>query len=509
MALIGIIMIQVQQISRTIALNQTNFDMNVSDALMDVVDQLEESELVTRFIKVSRAFEVESRGGFADTANSVYLSLDEDMETPKVKSKQVRIRDSLAIITERLTQVPYDTNLNEGRSTTYMYFFDDSSRVAEDMAVELRGHPRMVQLVSSALKGSGPSNISIEKRTSQQQLDSLLQDALLAQGLELTYDFWVESEGSENYPIQKISHSSKSRLESKHGIQLYPYSSTGQKAMLKVWFPNENIFALKKVWGQMLLSLLFVGIILVCFGVVIQVVFRQKKLSEMKNDFINNMTHELKTPIATISLATDAIDNPKVRSSNESIDRYTRIIKEENSRMNRQVERVLLAAKLDRKEMELRMGEVDMHEVISKAVRNARIQVNNRGGKVELDCQAQDHRIKGDAVHLTNVIYNLLDNANKYSPENPLIQVRTFNEEDRLLIEVEDNGIGISKQNLQQIFTRFYRVSTGNLHEVKGFGLGLNYVKDITEAHGGEVGVRSVLDKGSTFYLSLPLNDNS
>lgn len=505
LALIGIIMIQVQQIRRTIQLNQVSFNMSVGDALMQVAEDLEGTELVTRFVKVSRALDIESPGSYSSITDSVFIALDDEMEQPRLRQKKVTIRDSLAIITERQAQLPFDSTLSEGRKMSFTFFREDSAEIPDDMAVELRGHPRILSIVSSALKDAIPPTISIENRTSTEQLDSLLNAALLARGIKLNYDFWVQKNGDLLTPLQKIEDTPTNALESNHEIQLFPYSSGEEENILKVKFPNEALFALRQVWGQMALSVLFVGIILVCFGIVIRVVFRQKKLSEMKNDFINNMTHELKTPIATISLATDAINNPQVRAMEGGIERYTRIIKEENSRMHRQVERVLLAARLDRKEMELRVVDIDMHEVIAKAVRNIQLQVMDRGGELEMDCRAEQFKVEGDAVHLSNVIYNLLDNANKYSPERPRIQVRTFNREGNLVIEVEDHGIGISKQNLQQIFTRFYRVSTGNLHEVKGFGLGLSYVKDITEAHGGEVTVSSILGKGSIFALVLPL----
>ncbi|MCI4670844.1 MAG: HAMP domain-containing histidine kinase [Bacteroidia bacterium] len=509
LALIGIIVIQVQQIMRTIELNQSRFNMSVGDALMQVAEDLEGTELVTRFVKVSRALDIDAPNGskYDRLGDSIVIALDDEMETPRIRQQKVTIRDSLAIVTERQASFPYDSILPDGGNLSYTFFRADTTKTADDMSVELRGHPRILNIVSTALKDAIPPAIGIENRTSVEQVDSLLNAALVDRGIELNYDFWVQKNENLRTPIQRIDNSSEAELKAEHQIQLFPYSSGNEENILNVSFPNEGMYALKNVWGQMALSVLFVAIIMMCFGIAIQVVFRQKKLSEMKNDFINNMTHELKTPIATISLATDAINNPQVRSMEGGIERYTRIIKEENSRMHRQVERVLLAARLDRKEMELKVVEVDMHEVISTAVRNIELQVKNRGGVLQMDCSADAFRVEGDAVHLSNVIYNLLDNANKYSPETPSIKIKTYNQDNYFIVEVEDKGIGISKQDLQQIFTRFYRVSTGNLHEVKGFGLGLSYVKDITEAHGGEVDVRSVLGKGSIFTLALPLNE--
>ena len=226
----------------------------------------------------------------------------------------------------------------------------------------------------------------------------------------------------------------------------------------------------------------------------------------MKSDFINNMTHELKTPIATISLAADALNNPGVQENKAGIQRYTRIIKEENQRMNRQVERVLQAARFDRNEIDLKKERVNLHELISRAAEHVLLQVQDRAGKLTMELNAVSHELMADRVHLTNIIYNLLDNANKYSPEAPMIKVATSNTDHQVRVTISDKGKGISKADQQRIFTRFYRASTGNLHDVKGFGLGLSYVKETVEAHNGSISVSSKPGKGSTFEVTLPLS---
>ena len=224
----------------------------------------------------------------------------------------------------------------------------------------------------------------------------------------------------------------------------------------------------------------------------------------MKTDFINNMTHEFKTPIATISLAADSIMSPMVISSKDKITRFSNIIKQENKRMLSQVEKVLQMALIDKKEFTLKVSDVDMHQVIREAIENVNLQVQKRGGQITTDLQAGRPMIQGDATHLSNVIHNLLDNANKYSPEVPEISVHTRNVKGGLEVIVEDKGIGMSKEERKQIFEKFYRVPTGNLHDVKGFGLGLSYVKAITDAHEGKVSVESEPGKGSSFILFLP-----
>jgi two-component system phosphate regulon sensor histidine kinase PhoR len=229
----------------------------------------------------------------------------------------------------------------------------------------------------------------------------------------------------------------------------------------------------------------------------------------MKTDFINNMTHEFKTPIATISLATDSIVSPIILQSPDKIKRFVDIIRQENRRMNSQVERVLQMALIDKKEFQLRLESVDIHALIQQAVDNFSLQVERREGAIKSQLQAEQPIIEGDSTHITSVIHNLLDNANKYSPEKPQITISTRNVPMGLEITVSDNGIGISKEARKNIFDKFYRVSTGNIHDVKGFGLGLSYVKAILTAHKGLIDVKSEPGKGSSFIITFPLRQHT
>jgi two-component system phosphate regulon sensor histidine kinase PhoR len=224
----------------------------------------------------------------------------------------------------------------------------------------------------------------------------------------------------------------------------------------------------------------------------------------MKTDFINNMTHEFKTPIATISLATDSIASPLIVKYPDKIQRFVDIIRQENRRMNSQVERVLQIAQLDKKDFELRLAETNMHSLIEQAVDNFGLQIESREGSLKLDLQAERPVIQGDGTHIASVVHNLLDNANKYSPNKPDITIRTRNVPNGIEITIEDKGIGISKEARKHIFDKFYRVHTGNIHDVKGFGLGLSYVKAIVTAHKGFVDVYSEPGKGSAFTLTFP-----
>jgi two-component system phosphate regulon sensor histidine kinase PhoR len=253
-------------------------------------------------------------------------------------------------------------------------------------------------------------------------------------------------------------------------------------------------------------SLFFSLFILSTFALSLYFIVRQKKISEMKSDFINNMTHEFKTPIATISLAADTIINPKIINNDASIRHFISMIKKENNRMNKQVETILQIASLDKKEIEFRFESVSMHNIIKYAIETIDIQVQQRNGKISLNLDATEDMIMGDSEHLTNLVNNLLDNAVKYSPDSPDICVSSKNIDKGILFSVSDNGIGMTKAVQSKIFERFYRQSSGNVHDVKGFGLGLNYARAIIDAHKGDINVYSEPGKGSRFEIFLPFN---
>ncbi|MFK8164621.1 MAG: sensor histidine kinase [Lewinella sp.] len=276
------------------------------------------------------------------------------------------------------------------------------------------------------------------------------------------------------------------------------------RGYLIAYSPQKEEVIFSSIWINLGASLLFVGIILGCFIYTIYVILFQKKLSEMKTDFINNMTHEFKTPIATISLATDSIVSPKVSANPEKVKRFARIIKQENKRMNDQVEKVLQMAKLDKSKLNLNLSAVDLNDVITDAAVYISLQVEPRGGTIETNLLAEPAIVEGDLTHLSSLINNLLDNANKYSPNSPKILVSTRNVSKGVEVTVKDHGLGMSREARKNIFDRFYRVHTGDRHDVKGFGLGLSYVKTITEVHNGTINVKSELGKGSSFIVTFP-----
>ncbi len=261
------------------------------------------------------------------------------------------------------------------------------------------------------------------------------------------------------------------------------------------------------VWRQMLWmligALVFTLIIFTAFFITIRALLKQKKLSEIKSDFINNMTHEFKTPIATISLAVDALKNEKVVNDKTKRDYFSGIIKDENKRMNKQVETILEAALMDKRDIQLNLVPLHAHELMRSAINNIQLPIKEKNGVLETDLKATNDLVLADDVHFTNIINNLLDNAVKYSKDGLKIKVTTCNYNSHFRIKIEDNGIGMNKETINRVFEKFYRAHTGNIHNVKGFGLGLSYVKSIVDAHHGKIKAESTPGKGSCFTLDF------
>jgi len=269
-----------------------------------------------------------------------------------------------------------------------------------------------------------------------------------------------------------------------------------------VLFPNKTALILRQLDFWMYSSIIIFFIVLF-FSYTILLLLRQKRLSEVKTDFINNMTHELKTPISTIALSTEALSAPDIVQQPDRFNQYVHIIRNENERLRSQVEKVLQIASLSPGRVKLKMERVDLHTIIRKAEGTFRVKIEEIDGAITVDLEAKNSAILGDQLHVTNMVYNLLDNAVKYSGEHPNVTVRTSNQKGRLWVSITDHGIGISKAHQKMIFDKFYRVPTGNRHDVKGFGLGLFYVKTMMRAHGGRVFVESTPGKGSTFTLEF------
>jgi len=492
--LIGTAMIQIYWFRSAIQLQESRFDTNVFEALYAVRERLAETEQNEADILKSLEASGSRKPLFIQREKSQFLK-ESEADGMGLLSRFERTEDTL---------------------------LKDESLISLLTTPDEWVRQRRLFEVREDRKRIKPQEL--DERINLAVLSVMVHQELADKGIDIYFDHGIYSnskEGfiaiNENYvipavdtnvsqsPIQEAGSTDHNTLfNSPYQVMLFPKDVHGSPGALIVYFPNKNTWVWSSFIPTLLGTILFTGLILFCFSYTIWVIFRQKKISEMKTDFINNMTHEFKTPIATISLAADSITSPMVIDSHAKIERFSNIIKQENKRMLSQVEKVLQMALIDKHDFQLKLSDVNMHEVINQAIENVNLQVQRRGGQILKELHATEPVIHGDATHLSSVIHNLLDNANKYSPESPEISVLTRNVQSGLEVIVQDKGIGMTKEARKLIFEKFYRVPTGNLHDVKGFGLGLSYVKAITDAHHGKISVESEPGKGSSFVLFFP-----
>ncbi len=349
----------------------------------------------------------------------------------------------------------------------------------------------------------------IEQRFAPSLIDSLIRNELHLSGIHLPFYYGIKDNHSKKDEWVYISNKKILQPESAANMfsaSLFPNDLKPSGHILNVYFPNQKAFIWQTMGLSFAASLLLLLLMLGCFYVALNIILKQKKLAQVKNDFINNMTHEFKTPISTISLATQLIQEEPVIASNDSILRYLGIIKEENTRLSSQVERVLQTAQMEKEEIVLKKKEFGIKSLIQQVIEANGPLIQANQGLISTNLPDDELLIVADEVHISNVLFNLIDNAIKYSSSNPIIQISLEKLGNDLKIQIQDQGIGMAKEVLNSIFDPFYRVPTGNVHNVKGFGLGLSYVKKIVETHGGKVGVKSKVGVGSTFEITLPIH---
>ncbi|NEU68606.1 sensor histidine kinase [Spirosoma agri] len=375
-------------------------------------------------------------------------------------------------------------------------------------------------MIKTVLKGLLLSDRPIEDRINRLALDTLLRQSLQERGISIPFAFGVRTKSQPAFLFTSLGMDPRQFRESGYKAALFPNNMMETGNYVYIYFPTQRQFILSQLWFTFSASAVLILVILACFYIAISTIVRQKKLADIKNDFINNMTHEFKTPISTISLAVEMAQE-QVRqphamaglgsdesSINERLSRYMGIIRDETRRLGSHVEKVLQMALLDRGEIKLKLSSVNVHDVIEKVLNNMSLQIEQRGGELDLQFEADREIIEADEVHVTNILYNLLDNALKYSPESPHITLVTRSLPEGVSITVTDHGLGMSKDQVSRIFEKFYRVPTGNRHDVKGFGLGLSYVKKMIDEHHGQILVESELGKGSSFEVILPYNSS-
>lgn len=348
-------------------------------------------------------------------------------------------------------------------------------------------------------------DVPLNKRVHPQTLDSMLRAELRNLSILSNYEYKVTSAERDSLIFTRASNQTKFLPYNSYETPLFPKDMIRDSGMLTITFPDKNSIILSNMTAMMGLSGGLLLVLIFSFGYTIHSILMQKKISEMKTDFINNMTHEFKTPVATIMIASEALKDPELATDKSRIERLANIIYDENVRLGSHIERVLNIAKIEKGDLKLEHRDVDMNDLLSAIVDSMSLQLQKRNASIELDLRAEYSTVNGDELHLSNVIFNLLDNANKYSPDNPQIKISTFISGKNLIIQVADKGIGMSRDQLSKIFDQFYRIPTGNLHDVKGFGLGLSYVNNIVKRLNGTIRVKSEKDVGSEFEISFPL----
>jgi two-component system phosphate regulon sensor histidine kinase PhoR len=492
LALLGLLLLQSFWLSNAYRVKEKHFDHLVQKALAEVVynlqrnetmnfilDEMESSQFDTTYTPAENFF-FDTVIHFAlDTGAGTYFSQDFKISH---KNEGTTVRTDISVLANQ--RIKSDEEINQDRN----------------LLEKIGNKTNFFNQVLSHMLHVTPE---IEKRINPQIIRNFLNRALLEQGIKIPFEFAVTK--WNNQLAFKSPGFNTAKKTDYYSISLFPDDFIENSGHLMIFFPNRTNFIIQSLGFMSVSSSLLTLFLIFTFSFTLYIIFKQKRLSDMKSDFVNNLTHELKTPISTISLASQMLNDNSISSSEKNYERISGIISEESKRLGYQVERVLQMAKFDQGDVKLQFKEISMHEIIESVITNFNIQVEAMKGMLIPSLHAENDIILADPVHMTNVISNLLDNAVKYTTENPEIFIETRNEEEQLLITVRDNGIGISKANQRRIFDKFFRVSTGNVHTVKGFGLGLSYVKKIIEEHQGEIQVESELGSGTSFIINLPL----
>ena len=507
-SLIGIIFVQSYWINTSIENREEQFALNVKQILASSSEKIQKQERKSYFFKLQKL--IDSLGQLPD--QTVISELNVVQKDDKTNETFI-FRSGIVELNHKIPSSDFFENPENDTITVKRYFsnsettfFDelglDESKVTLQERIErVNQLPEYNQLQLEEIYQLLANKRPIHKRLSKNQINLILAQELYAKGLDLDYEFAVYSNDlatsvhTESYELLK-------NIEYSTGI--FQENSKGN-FNLRITFPNKKKYLLSSILSMVALSIGFILVIILVSAFAIYQLLNQRKISQIKTDFINNMTHEFKTPIATINLALDAIRNPKVMNDGSKVKRYLEMIGEENKRMHAQVENVLRISKLEKKQLDIKKETFELHDLIEDAIPHVELMVEDRGGYVKTHLNAKMSSVLVNESHFTNVIVNILDNAIKYSPNAPEIDVYTEVVKNFIVLKITDKGTGMSKSVQKKIFEKFYREHTGNVHNVKGHGLGLAYVKQIIDDHQGEIFVESEKGQGSTFIIKLPL----
>ncbi|MEI7597466.1 MAG: HAMP domain-containing sensor histidine kinase [Bacteroidota bacterium] len=512
-ALFGIIVIQALWINNAIKLRQEQYNNSISRALNSVVKKIETKESVNYLSKnnqiISGLQRVDSsflNWFYDEKPNQSHFNPENKTRHSVTKPENDIIKKNLIGRSYRKTTILKDGKVQTISEQETPIYGNDKDFETDYNRSYINKMNKINETVNQLFYEFEHRNYSIEERVNIKELKTLIKSELANVGINKNFNFIITEKTKKNKILFSSIGFDTNKIETAVFAKLFPNDIINKNNYIFIQVEGLSGLIYHAVKNLLIGSILFTLVILAVFIITLFVIVRQKKISDMKTDFINNMTHEFKTPLATISLAADSIKNPKIIENKENILNFLKIIKDENNRMNSHVEKVLQMAMIDKGEFETEAELIDVLTLIENAVHNISIQIKQKEGEIKLALNAQSHVINVDETHFSNIIHNLLDNANKYSPQNPQIKINTYNSNNKLYIDVIDNGIGINSGDLKYIFEKFYRVHTGNIHNVKGFGLGLSYVKKMTELFGGKIEVKSEIGKGCIFTLEFPLS---
>jgi two-component system phosphate regulon sensor histidine kinase PhoR len=481
-ALAGLVLIQWRWVSGTIALKDAQLAGSIDAALVSVSERLERIEAV------------EGIRGHEQGRRILERVNGPQRDGGETAGEEVRITapDGHVTILRRATDEPPPPPADSVMDAA----------IDDDAGMEGR-EALLSDIIEGLLEPS--AMLPMVERIDPGLLDSLLQEELRARGVQLRAEHGVFDAKGHGVLVSLEHEADEPALAgSTHRVRLFPSDAVGEPFFLHVLIPGQDRLVWRSMWPMVGVSALLILLIIGGFIYSVRTIHHQKRLNDIRNDLVNNLTHELKTPISTIALACEALNDPGLARTPEQQRSFVAMIRDENKRLGVLVESVLQSAVLDSGNMRLRIVVLDMHAMLTEVVRNASIQAERRGGHLRLDLRAELAHLRGDRIHLSNVFYNLVDNAVKYCEETPEVRIATESGITGLTIKVSDNGIGIAPGEHRKIFDRLYRVPTGNLHNVKGFGLGLSYVRTVVAKHGGTIRVESEPGKGSTFIINLP-----